>query len=716
MKRFIWLTLCLCLTVAAVAQKQTVIVRTIERPYQKSTTIKGATVKINGYPNALVSGKGGKFTFAIQGKKQGEKCFVTSVTKKDYTLVDKLPVFAYSYSTPAEIVMVSNKQLQQEEKRIRDKGMKEAEARYNKRIAELERQLEEKTISEESYREQLQQIFDGHENFLKLIDEMARRYAMTDYKGISEINRQIQECIENAEFERANSLINSKGDMGKRKQEIEEEKEAKRRLDDLSQQMQESIDQKTNDLAKDFYDKHIIFASNYDNDSAAYYLEQRAALDTTNIEWLLDAGHFIEKYVANYNSSKIYYRKALMLSIAQYGDKSLQTANCYNCLGSIMGYLGELELAMEYLQKSYSIYESSNNNDGAISALNNIATIECLKADFQASEGLFTKSINLIDTLSTDKEIIITAYNGKGMSLAYQNNFMDAIEWMNKSLITGINYYGYHHPLVALAYNNLGGMYMSLSNISTAQNYFEKALSIQRQVLGENHYSTAYSLYNLACIYIEKEDYTSAMGLLLRVRDIRERIVGKYHSDVAECYNAMGYTCNLEEKFEEALRYYLEAFDIWNHLEDSHLQDIARVLNNIGNVYSTMEMHSDALDYYKKSLGYHLTYSSEETPGVAACYNNIAGEYDSMKEYNKAIDYYTRAIAIREKIFDPNDKLVSTYYCNIGIVYEELQDYVKALEYFQKALDIREQILGSDHPKTQKVRDRIEEVKKLMGQ
>ena len=129
-----------------------------------------------------------------------------------------------------------------------------------------------------------------------------------------------------------------------------------------------------------------------------------------------------------------------------------------------------------------------------------------------------------------------------------------------------------------------------------------------------------------------------------------------------------------------------------------------------------MEMHSDALDYYKKSLGYHLTYSSEETPGVAACYNNIAGEYDSMKEYNKAIDYYTRAIAIREKIFDPNDKLVSTYYCNIGIVYEELQDYVKALEYFQKALDIREQILGSDHPKTQKVRDRIEEVKKLMGQ
>jgi len=715
MKKNILLLLCLFITFAVVAQKQQGLVRTIERPGQKSEGIKGATVKINGYPNALVSGKGGKFSFSIPGKKQGDRCLVTSVSKKGYTMTDKLPSFAYSFSTPAEIVMVSNKQFQQDEQRIRDKAEKKAAAIYEKRIAELERQLNEKTISEEQYREQLQQVFDGHENFLKMIDEMARRYAMTDYKGISEINRQIQECIENAELERADSLINSKGDLNQRKQELEEKRDVKQKIDSLSLALQEEIDFSTNELANDFYTKHLICASRYDNDSAAYYLIERAKLDTTNVDWLIEAGSFLEKRLANYNLAKSYYNKALIQSTAQFGDRSLQTANCYNSFGSIIGYLGELESAIDYLHKSYSIYELSNNKEGVISVLNNIATIECMRANYQVAEQVFTKSINLIDTLLTDKELIITSYNGKGISLAYQNNYKDAIEWMSKALIIGISYYGNLHPLVAEAYNNLGGMYMSLYDISTAQDYFEKALSIQRQIFGESHTATAYSLYNLACIYNEKEDYTSAMGLLLEVRDIREHILGKYHSDVAECYNAMGYTCGLEENHKDALRYYLEALDIWNHCENSQ-QNIARVLNNIGRVYSNMEMHSDALDYFKKSLETHLAHSSEETPSIATCYNNIAGEYDSMGEYDKAIEYYNQALAIREKIFGSKDYLLSAYNCNIGVVYEKLQDYTKALDYYQQALNIRVEILGPDHSKTKIVRDKIDEVKKLMAQ
>ena len=67
MKRFTWITLFICLTVGAVAQKQSGIVRTIERPNQKSVGINGVTINIIEHPNAIVSGKGGKGCSAAVG-------------------------------------------------------------------------------------------------------------------------------------------------------------------------------------------------------------------------------------------------------------------------------------------------------------------------------------------------------------------------------------------------------------------------------------------------------------------------------------------------------------------------------------------------------------------------------------------------------------------------------------------------------------------------
>ena len=349
MKRLLWIALCTCMTLAALAQKQQGIVRTIERPGQKSVGINGVTIKINEYPNAIVSGKGGKFSFTIQGKRQGDRCLVTRVEKKGYTLIDKMPSFAYSISTPVEIVMVSNKQLQQDEKRIRDKATEKAEANYNKRIAELERQLQEKTISEEKYREQLQHVFDGYENYIKMIDDMARRYAMTDYKGISDINRQIQECIENAELERADSLINSKGDINRRKKELEDKRDIKQKIDSLQLVLEKEIDFSTNELANDFYSKHLICASRYNNDSAAYYLEERANLDTTNMKWQNEAGNYIRDYTTDYNKSLFYFNRLLRLSVLK--GISYRIAQAYNNIGQVFFIEGDFERAIEYTKK-----------------------------------------------------------------------------------------------------------------------------------------------------------------------------------------------------------------------------------------------------------------------------------------------------------------------------------------------------------------------------
>ena len=217
------MVLCLAATLQVAAQGQQGHVRTPEKSNKASEGIEGVTMEILGYPNQVLSRKGGHFSFTIQGKKQGTAFKVTRVEKKGYTLAGNSVsnrTFAYSSSVPIEIVMQSNKQLAKDKKKIEDKGYAKAKKRYDACIAELERKYKEKAISERERDELTDLASRDYEQYIQLLSKMAERYALTDYKGLSDINRQIQQCIEEANLERADALINSKGDFDKREQEI----------------------------------------------------------------------------------------------------------------------------------------------------------------------------------------------------------------------------------------------------------------------------------------------------------------------------------------------------------------------------------------------------------------------------------------------------------------------------------------------------------------
>lgn len=719
MKKNILLLLCLFITFAVVAQKQQGLVRTIERPGQKSEGIKGATVKINEYPNALVSGKGGKFSFSIPGKKQGDRCLVTSVTKKGYTMTDKLPSFAYSFSTPAEIVMVSNKQFQQDEQRIRDKAEKKAAAIYEKRIAELERQLNEKTISEEQYREQLQQVFDGHENFLKMINEMARRYAMTDYKGISEINRQIQECIENAEFERANSLINSKGDMGKRKQEVIRLHEENDTLATLLKKRQEEAEFKKNDLAQDYYDKYYICAARYDNDSAAYYLEERASLDTTNVEWLNDAGEFIKSYIADYDLAFEYYQKGLKQAQVQYGEESILAGIFYGNVGETYVYMGKYDLALEYICKGLDLLNQCQGIEDLMACLyNNIGVIYYSQGDYNKALEYYLLALDTECVLDVKHPRIASYYNNIGYIYSLLDNADKALEYYEKAIVIYENQQDTDQNLQSIStlYNNLGIVYYNIGDFVNAMSYYQKALAIREQVLGLNHPDVATSYNNIGSLYWKQKDYDSALVYLINALKIRERILGADNPIIASSYNNIGAVYSYQCNYEKALEYYLKAVEIikrTDRMEQSN--GIASSYNNIGDVYRNQGDYVQALEYYQKALAIWEHIFGQEHRLIATSYNNIGLVYYYQGDYGNALENFLKALDIRKQVLGFNHSDVVTSYNNIGMIYYKMGDYSKALEYLENALGIRERILGADNPATQQVKERIDEIKKLMG-
>lgn len=212
MKRFLWITLCLCTTLAALAQKQQGIVRTIGRPGKPGAPLGNVTIRWQGMYNAVISNVDGRFSVTMSGKKNGDEIVLQSVSKNGYELKDKGVIGrpqVFSTTVPIEIVMVNLVQLQADKKRIADNAYKVAEKNFEKKRKHFEKQVKKKKITAEQYHQELEKLQKQYEAYQSLIGDMADRYARTDYDQLDSIDYQINLCIENGELEKADSLIHT---------------------------------------------------------------------------------------------------------------------------------------------------------------------------------------------------------------------------------------------------------------------------------------------------------------------------------------------------------------------------------------------------------------------------------------------------------------------------------------------------------------------------
>ena len=526
---------CIVMSIAAGAQTQQGYVRTLEKANRPSQGIEGVSVNILEYPNALVTKKGGKFSFAIPGKKQGDAFKVSRIQKKGYTLVDKHITgrkYSYSASVSIEIVMVSDKQLAADTKLIEDKAYAKAKKNYEKRIAELERQLAEKTISEQTYYAERERLTNDYDSYIQLIGEMAERYAMTDYKGLTDLNREILECIENAELERADSLINSKGDFDKREHELRAQMEFNEATAELLAKSQQDAEFKLNDLAQDYYNKYTILATDYQNDSAAYFLKKRADLDPTNEKWQQDAGYFFQNFLADYELAMKYYQTGLNQAIAQYGEQSEKTADYYDNIGSIYDFQQDFNQALTYYQKALAIRESvlGTEHPDIAESLDVIGYIYYRQGNHTQAFEHFQKAMDIRErALGLEDPDVAESYYHIGIYYSERDSFALALEYHQKALAIRERSLGTEDPEVAESYNSIGGVYYAQRDYTKALEYTQKALAIREKVFGLNHPAVAASYENIGRLYFKMEDRTKCVEYLTKAHNIYLKLFGPEH-------------------------------------------------------------------------------------------------------------------------------------------------------------------------------------------
>lgn len=317
------------------AQTQPGLVRTVTRPDAPSQRLQGVVVRVQGDYNPVLSDEQGAFQVSMPGYKNGTAYTLAGINKGGYELREPELVgrqLPFSTSVPMEIVMVSRRQLQRDKQRIEQAARDNIERYYEEKMNELNAQLAAATLSNQEYEERLSALETEYDRFEPLIEQMAERYARTDYNGMSAADSLIQQAIEQGDLNLAQERILAKGDPAER------EKKMKR--------IRRLADAQRNELAEDYYHLHSIHMSRLQKDSALYYLLRRAELDTTNAQWQLDAGNFYDKMARSYDQALVLYRRALRYALANEGPEALRTAQAHNNIAYALARLGHYNEAL----------------------------------------------------------------------------------------------------------------------------------------------------------------------------------------------------------------------------------------------------------------------------------------------------------------------------------------------------------------------------------
>lgn len=440
MKKSFLIFVSLLVSLLSFSQTQQGIVKTrgrmVDGQLVPGRRLAGATITLN-FGNPLVSGDQGVFSFNVPAG----KCFsLVSAEKQGYTLADAEYTrrsFKYSAGNPFYVVLEDESQRQADINEATRKVRKTLIAQLEKREEEIEALKVQNKITEKEYQERLQKLYDNQSKSEQLVKEMAERYASTDYDLLDEINRQVQQYIEEGELQKADSIIRRKGDMEQRVAEyhnaVAANKQEREKLNSQEVKLEQSeagAAKTYEDLSQDLLHRSEISFQEFKQDSTLYYLKMRADLDTTNVDavWMYAELCRIQN---KFEDCERYYN--ICLNFYARNNDLPKIASVQNNIGILYDNLHDYsnsekhyKLALENFEQLFKQNPDTYRADLA-GCYNEKAYVYARESDYSNAHQCVDKAISLMPTDAN-------YYDTKGEILLMQGKTKEALEMWKQVL------------------------------------------------------------------------------------------------------------------------------------------------------------------------------------------------------------------------------------------------------------------------------------------
>ena len=541
---------------------------------------------------------------------------ISKVEKNEYTLLSpEQGTRTYQDNNEIlDVLMVSTKTLNNYMDSQMEIARLKREAKKKQAFEEIEQQKADGKITYGEYFQKQDSINDAYDEQMKRLVEFVERSCKEFFKGMEQIDKEIDECIIKGEYDKADSLLLSKGYFNKRIENIEK------------------LEQVTEQLVKDAV-----------SDCRKYYEINRDKI--------------------KYDEALAYLDTARVLQEKHFGLQDLDLAATYHSIGFVYSAQNNYDKAMEFYDKALAIREKVLDplSHALAISYNNKGVVDMEQGKYKEAMKWYDKALaifeKVLDPLSPD---LALSYNNKGVVYMEQGKYEEALKWYDKSLAIREKVLDPLSPALALSYNNKGSVYSKQGKNEEALKWFDKALAIREKVLDPLSPDLAISYNNKGIVYMKQGKYEEALKLYDKALEICEKVLDPLSPALATSYNNKGVVYDDQGNLEEALKWYDKALAIREKVLDPLSPALASSYNNKGFVYKKQGKYEEALKWYDKALEIQEKVLDPLHPDLAISYSNIGLVYYAQENYDKALEYFEKALPGYIKSYGEENKVTIT--------------------------------------------------------
>jgi tetratricopeptide (TPR) repeat protein len=347
---------------------------------------------------------------------------------------------------------------------------------------------------------------------------------MADDPTIQPLIEQALEALEQAQWPRAESLLNDAATQNIEAAESAPVKKQRERLFSAASAKASNGRLKRSELA------HW--------KSADYY--RQAAELVPAVEPLIRAGYHVCQgyglmFCGEYPEAEGSLTLALEIRERELAADSLDVAECLYLLGRLYQIQGRYAEAAPLHQRSLAIREKvlGPEHPDLAKSLNSLAALYQDQGHYAKAEPLYRRSLPIDEKmLGPEHPQVASSLNNLAAVYEAQGNYAEAEPLYLQSLAIREKVLGPLHPHVADSLNSLATLYKTLGKYSHAEPLYRHSLAIREKVLGPGHPQVADSLNNLALLYEAQGKYGDAEPLCRRSLAVREKVLGPKHPQV----------------------------------------------------------------------------------------------------------------------------------------------------------------------------------------
>jgi tetratricopeptide (TPR) repeat protein len=498
------------------------------------------------------------------------------------------------------------------------------------------------------------------------------------------------------------------------------------------------------------YDK----ALDYFENSLKIYIEYYGECHSNVASTLLRFGD-IWKTKGQYDKALDHFENSLKIYIEYYGEYHPNVASALLRFGDIWKTKGQYDKALDYFENSLKIYIEyyGESHPNVASTLTRLGDIWETKGQYDKALEYYEKDIKISIEYDGESHPNVAATLLRiGGIWETKGQYDKALEYYEKDLKISIEYYGESHPEVTTTLLRIGGIWETKGQYDKALEYYEKDLKISIEYYGESHPEVSTTLLRIGGIWETKGQYDKALEYYEKDLKISKEYYSEFHPNVAATLLQIGDIRETKGQYDKALEYFENVLKIrLDYYGESHPK-VASILFRIGGIWMTKGHYNKALEYFDSVLPVFIEHYGINHRNIAAIRRNRARVLMGLNRFDEAKKMLSLAIqTLRETELENDsmlartllrlaqwqrltgktkeaiktmDESLSIFHINPGeqhvdtaeayfekaILAEAIGNTQSAKEFFQKCYDIRCTLLGSEHPDTLGVLEKLNNI------